>query len=141
MNTNTVQLADSDIQWCTVYIHSKSPSKKKKTFFCQSCFASHSHSGDERKQFTTHYTYWFITLTFPSFWCCSKANMSSLAHWTLSGLGENSSCTAWTCPGWITCLPSQKQSRTHNISDTCRRIPEHLNNSSSRQLDHQLVHT
>lgn len=53
-----------------------------------------------------------VNITFPSFWCWSKAEMSSLAHWTLSGLGENSSCTAWTCPGWITCLPSQKKRET-----------------------------
>lgn len=53
-----------------------------------------------------------VNITFPSFWCWSKAAMSSLAHWTLSLLGENSSCTAWTCPGWITCLPTEKHTHT-----------------------------
>lgn len=58
-----------------------------------------------------------VNFTFPSFWCWSKAAMSSLAHWTLSGWGENSSCTAWICPGWITCLPSRK---TEKEGDVCR---------------------
>lgn len=53
-------------------------------------------------------------VTFPSFWCWSKAAMSSVAHWTLSGLGENSSCTARICPGWITCLPSHKKRKHFN---------------------------
>lgn len=69
-------------------------------------------------------------LTFPSFWCCSKAEMSSFAHWTLSGWGENSSCTAWTCPGWITCFPLQKQqnTQTHQTHRTvCGSRSVHLN--------------
>lgn len=57
-----------------------------------------------------------VNITFPSFWCWSKAAMSSLAHWTLSLLGENSSCTAWTCPGWITCLPTEKHTHKKKIN-------------------------
>lgn len=63
--------------------------------------------------FTRYFLKLFKIVTFPSFWCWSKAAMSSVAHWTLSGLGENSSCTAWICPGWITCLPAHTETKRH----------------------------
>lgn len=67
MNTNTVQLADSDIQWCTVYIHSKSPSKKKKPFFFPSAalLVIHIQTKENNLQHITHTG--LLLLPFPLF--------------------------------------------------------------------------